>query len=97
MHLTVPKLPCTLLPDLENIKRIMVETLNAKLKAKGKATTARLNAKSYSKRTASRGSSEQVPKKVCLKKRCSVSRLTTVLTRYTTQATAVAMTKMVSP
>jgi hypothetical protein len=39
-HLTVPKSQSTLLPDLENIKQVMVERQNEKLKAKGKASTA---------------------------------------------------------
>jgi hypothetical protein len=39
-HSTVPKSTCTLLPDLEAIKRVMVEKHNEKLKAKGKAGTA---------------------------------------------------------
>jgi hypothetical protein len=34
-----------LLLDLENIEQVMVEKFNEKLKAKGKATTARPNAK----------------------------------------------------
>jgi hypothetical protein len=39
-HSTVPESTCTLLPDLEAIKRVMVEMHNKKLKAKGKAGTA---------------------------------------------------------
>jgi hypothetical protein len=39
-HLMVLKLPHMLLPDLENIKQVMVEKFNEKLKAKGKANTA---------------------------------------------------------
>ncbi len=35
-HLTVPQLPRTMLPDLENIKRVMVEKFNERLKAKVK-------------------------------------------------------------
>ncbi len=40
-------------PNLENIEHIMVEILNKKLKASGKATTAHPNAKSHPKRRAS--------------------------------------------
>ncbi len=44
-HLTVPKLTRALLPDLEAIERVMVEKQNKKLKAMGKAATARSEAK----------------------------------------------------
>ncbi len=54
-HSTVPKLTCTLLPDLEAIERVMVEKHNEKLKAKGKASTARSEAKSNPKRKVSGG------------------------------------------
>ncbi len=53
-HSTVPESTCTLLPDLEAIKRVMVEH-NKKLKAKGKAATAQSKAKSNPKRKASGG------------------------------------------
>ncbi len=39
-HSTVPESTCTLLPDLESIKQVMVEKQNKKLKAKGGAGTA---------------------------------------------------------
>jgi hypothetical protein len=39
-HSTVPKSTCTLLPDLEAIKQVMVEKKGANLKAKGKGSTA---------------------------------------------------------
>ncbi len=39
-HSTVPVSTCTLLPDLEAIKRVMVEKKGANLKAKGKGSTA---------------------------------------------------------
>ena len=39
-HTTVPESTCTLLPDLEAIKRVMVEKKDANLKAKGKGSTA---------------------------------------------------------
>jgi hypothetical protein len=51
----VLRLTCTLLPDLEVIKRVMVEKHNEKLKAKGKASTARSEAKSNPKCKASGG------------------------------------------
>jgi hypothetical protein len=54
-HLTVSKLPCTLLSDLENIEQVMVENHNEKLKAKGKASTACPHAESNPKKKASGG------------------------------------------
>ncbi len=51
----------TLLLDLENIKKFVVEKQNDKLKAKRKASTVRPNAKGKFKRKASGGSSDQVP------------------------------------
>jgi hypothetical protein len=54
-HSTVPKFTCTLLPDLEAIKRVMVEKKGANLKAKGKGGTAPSKAKGNPKRKASRG------------------------------------------
>jgi hypothetical protein len=57
-HLMVPKLPCTLLSDLENIKQVKVENKTEKLKAKGKASTARPNAKNNPKIEAYGGSSD---------------------------------------
>jgi hypothetical protein len=54
-HSTVPELTCTLLPDLEAIEFVMAEKQNKKLKAKGKASTARPKAKSNPKRKASGG------------------------------------------
>ncbi len=54
-HSTAPELTCLLLPDLGAIKQVMVEKHNEKLKAKGKAGTARSEAKSNPKHKASRG------------------------------------------
>jgi hypothetical protein len=70
-HLMVPKLQHMLLPDLQNIKQVIVEKFNEKLKRKGKATTSRPDAKSNPKRKASRFLSDQVPKKACSKKFCN--------------------------
>jgi hypothetical protein len=53
-HSTVPESTCTLLPDLEAIKQVMVEK-GAKLKAKGKGSTAPSEAKDNPKRKASAG------------------------------------------
>ncbi len=61
-HSTVPKFTCTLLPDLEAIKRVMVEKKGANLKAKGKGGTAPSKAKGNPKRKASRGLTGWVPK-----------------------------------
>ncbi len=54
-HTTVPELTRALLPDLESIEHVMVEKHNEKLKAKGKAATARPKAKSNPKSKASGG------------------------------------------
>jgi hypothetical protein len=48
-HTTVLESTCALLPDLKAIDRVMVEKHNKKLKAKGKAATARPKAKSNPK------------------------------------------------
>ncbi len=60
-HITVPKSTRTLLPDLEAIKRVMVEKQNKKLKAKGMAATARPEAKGNLKRKVSGGPTGEVP------------------------------------
>jgi hypothetical protein len=96
-HLMVPESTCTLLADLEAIKHVMVEKHNKKLKAKGKASTARSEAKSNPKRKASGGPTGQVPKKGPVRSSASVARPMAVPTRPTTPWTAVAMTAMVSP
>ncbi len=54
-HSTVPELTRALLPDFEAIECVMVEKHNKKLKAKGKASTARAEAKSNPKRKVSAG------------------------------------------
>ncbi len=69
-HLMVPKLTHMLLLDLEAIEWVIVEKQHEKLKAKGKATAAHPDAKSSPKRKVSGGSSDQVPKKVCIEKFC---------------------------
>jgi hypothetical protein len=55
LHSMSPELTRTLLLDLEAIEGIMVEKQNKKLKAKGKASTARPKAKSNPKPKASGG------------------------------------------
>ncbi len=67
-HSTVPKSMCTLLLDLEAIKRVMVEKKGANLKAKEKGGTAPSKAKGNPKRKASGGPTGQVPKKGCSEK-----------------------------
>jgi hypothetical protein len=52
-HLRVPKSTSAMLPDLEAIKRVMVEKQNEKLKAKSKATSACPDTKNSPKRKAS--------------------------------------------
>jgi hypothetical protein len=54
-HSTVPESTCTLLPDLEAIKRVMVEKKGANLKAKGKGGTSPSKAKGNPKRKTSGG------------------------------------------
>jgi hypothetical protein len=51
----VPESTCMLLPDLEVIEQVMVEKQGAKLKAKGKSSTAPSEAKGNPKRKASGG------------------------------------------
>ncbi len=63
-HLTLPKSPRLLLPDLENIKRVMKEKRAESTKARGRDGTALASAKSNPKKRASTGSTERVPKKV---------------------------------
>jgi hypothetical protein len=73
-HSTVPESTHKLLPDLEAIGPIMVQKQNEKLKAKGKASTARLEAKRNPKHKASGGPTGQVPKKGCSEKFCQQCR-----------------------
>jgi hypothetical protein len=54
-HLTVRKSSHALPPDLEAIELVMIEKHNERLKAKGKATSPRPEAKSNSKRKVSGG------------------------------------------
>jgi hypothetical protein len=71
-HLTLPKSPRLLLPDLENIERVMNKKRagSAKAKAKGKDGTALAGAKSSPKKRASTGSIKRVPKKAKSAKFC---------------------------
>ncbi len=69
-YLTVPKSRHALLPNLESVKRVIVEKQNKKLKAKGKAATAQPEANSNLKRKASGGPTGQVPKKGYSEKFC---------------------------
>jgi hypothetical protein len=69
-HSMVPESLRTLLPDLEAIKRVMVEKKGANLKAKGKSSTAPSKAKGNLKRKASGGPTGRVPKKGCSEKFC---------------------------
>jgi hypothetical protein len=54
-HSTVPKSPCTLLPDLEAFEQVMVEKQSKKLKVTDKGGTAPSKAKGNPKRKASGG------------------------------------------
>jgi hypothetical protein len=69
-HLTLPKSPRLLLPDLENIKRVMNKKPTELAKARAKDGTASAGAKSSPKKKASTGSSKRVPKKDCFAKFC---------------------------
>jgi hypothetical protein len=69
-HSTVPESTCTLLLDLEAIKRVMVEKKGANLKVKGKGSTAPSKAKGNPKRKASGSPTGRVPKKGCSEKFC---------------------------
>ena len=62
-HLTLPKSPRQLLPDLENIKRLMNVKRMEPAKARAKDSAALAGAKSSPKKRVSTCSSEQVPKK----------------------------------
>jgi hypothetical protein len=72
MHSTVPELPRALLPDLENIERVMNERYAEKQKAKGKSKEAKPDGggNPSPKKRSSGGSSERVPKKVRSEKFC---------------------------
>jgi hypothetical protein len=69
-HLTLPKSPRLLLPDLENIERVMNEKRAESAKARAKDGTALAGAKSSPKKKASPGSSKRVPKKARTAKFC---------------------------
>jgi hypothetical protein len=71
-HSTVPESPRALLPDLENIKRVMNERYAEKQKAKGKSREAKPDGggNPSPKKRSSGGSSDRVPKKVRSEKFC---------------------------
>ena len=69
-HLTLLKFPKLLLPNLENIERVMNKKCAESAKARGRDGTALAGAKFSPKKMASTGSSEQVPKKACSAKFC---------------------------
>jgi hypothetical protein len=69
-HSTLPKSLRLLLPDLENIERVMNKKRAELTKAKGKDGIALAGAKSGPKKRASTGSSERVPKKAKSAKFC---------------------------
>ncbi len=71
-HSTVPESPCVLLPDLENIERVMNERYAEKQKAKDKSKEAKPDGggNSSPKKRSSGGLSERVPKKVRSEKFC---------------------------
>jgi len=71
-HATVPESPRALLPDLENIERVMNERYAEKQKAKGKAQVAKPDGggSPNPKKRSSGGSSIRVPKKARSEKFC---------------------------
>jgi hypothetical protein len=72
-HSTVPEAPRMLLPDLENIKRVMLKRYNKTLKAQVKATTSRADGKGKPKKGMSeKGSSDRIPKKARTEKFCQL-------------------------
>jgi hypothetical protein len=98
-HSTVPESPRALLPDLENIERVMNERYAEKQKAKGKSKEAKPD-----------GGVIPAPRSVRLGARLSESRrrfaprsfasdarLTAALTRRTTPVTVTSTTRMASP
>jgi hypothetical protein len=68
MHKTVPELPCAILQDLENIKKLFVEKYNKKAQAnKAKAVTAPKTAERVPKKRAhGEGPIEEPPKRAVL-------------------------------
>jgi hypothetical protein len=96
-HATVLESMPTLLPDLEAIKRVMVEKQNKKLKAKGMAARARPEAKGNPKCKASGGPTGRVPKKGCSEKFCQHCKAHGSPYQTRTTWTVIAMTAMVSP
>jgi len=73
-HSTVPESPRALLPDMENIERVMNERYAEKQKAKGKSREAKPdgggNPSPKKRSSGGSGSSERVPKKVRFEKFC---------------------------
>jgi hypothetical protein len=59
-----------LLPDLENIERVMNKKRTESAKARAEDSAASAGAKLSPKKRASTGSSKQVPKKACTAKFC---------------------------
>jgi hypothetical protein len=98
-HSTVPELPRTLLPDLENIERVMNERYAERQKANCKFKDAKPDGggNPSPKKRLSGGSSERVPKKVCSESFASVARLMAALTRRTIPMTVASTTRMASP
>jgi hypothetical protein len=95
-HSAVLESMCELLPDLKAIERVMVEKQNKKLKATGKAATARPKAKSNPKQKASGSPTGESLRRVAVRSFGSVAKPMAVPTRLTIPWTAIAMTAMVS-
>ena len=82
--MTLPKSQRQLLPDLENIKRVMNEKRAELAKARAKDSAALAGVKSSPKKRASTGSSKRVPKKACTASSASIARIMAGPTRPTT-------------
>ncbi len=86
-----------LLPDLETIKRVMVEKQNKNLKAKGKAATACLKPRVIQSARLLGAQLVESLRRVTVRSFASIVRPTVVPTRHTTPWTAITMTAVVSP
>jgi len=98
-HSTVPESPRTLLPDLENIERVMNERYAEKQKAKGKSKepspTAGVIPAPRNVHLGARLSESR--KRFAPRSFASDARLTAALTRHTTPVTVASTTRMASP
>ena len=69
-HSTVPESPRVLMPELENIERVMMERYDSKHKSKDRAVAASPNKGKPNKGSSNGGSSKSAPKKARTEKFC---------------------------